>query len=658
MKKTYLRRLNEVTPPVEVVVKEAAAPKTPARPDSLRRAEVLAIQQDGNRYAEDKLRDIRELLTETTLSKNIYTDPDGAFVTCSHTLALLGGDLAADRQKYYETWTARVDGFRVCKFCGEQINSDVYAEVNEYDEEGFLIRNAEAMEGRGHMSTGVVDYVSGLRKLQPLFMLQTPHDDTVFLVLSLLQVLPTADVLEQFLGLGRQVAAVQFTKGSPDQIARFQGMTGLATAALILQCHIPSLIPRRSFGPRPLILSGYPRDAAAPAEFTIVDTLITVLRKTFEAFPATFGGPSKALLKGILGKPGEVKNTATVLLSPKSPLMIRKKADGKTEPTFVVELLARAKAYVAERPPVEAPKTLLPVVAPPKEFDVINSFPACPSARPIWSSGRMPQVLQTVVPLRTGIQAAAGAEPVAPAVSERVVPVPVEKAVIRTRLATGSKLDSRIRVGDEYRTSLLLASRLADMFRQQTAVRTVDPTQNAAELRDIARGLAFEQLADINAVAAKRTQLEERRQDLTLYVLQADYKTEKSQANKLRASERLKIVDDLKKKSDTERDLIQQLLTIGAAPYLVTRDDRAMFAREAELLQDRIRAEEDELNREEGEDDELEAEVGVGMVREGDDDGDEDERGVDHGDYGDRAGLPEGRDPPGAAFGDDAGRSI
>jgi hypothetical protein len=245
---------------------------------------------------------------------------------------------------------------------------------------------------------------------------------------------------------------------------------------------------------------------------------------------------------------------------------------------------------------------------------------------------------------------------VPPTVSERVVPVPVGKAEIRTRLATGSKLASRIRVGDDYRTSLMIASRLSDMFRQPSPVRTVDPSQNAAELRDIAKGLAFEQLADIQAVAAKRTQLEERQQDLTLYILQADYKEAKSQANKLRASERLKIVDDLKKKSDTERDLIQQLMAIGAGPYLVTREDRAMFAREAELLEDQIRAEAEELNREEEED--ADAEVGVGLVRDGDDDGDEDDRGVDHGDYGDRAGRPEGRDPPTAAYGDDARRAI
>jgi hypothetical protein len=657
IKKAYLKRLTEVTPPAEAVAKEAAAPKTPAKAESVRHAEVRAILGDEQRYAEDKLRDIREILTETTLSNNRYTDQDGALVVCSHTLALLSGDLAADRQKYYDTWTARVDGFRVCKFCGEQINADVYAEANEYDEDGFLIRNSEALEGPGHATAGIVDYVSGLRKLQPLFMLQTPHDDTVFLVLSLLQVLPTADVLEQFLGLGRQVAVVQFNKGTPDQIARFQGMTGLATAALILQCHIPSLVPRRSFGPRPLVLSGYPRDAPAPTtEFTIVDTLISVLRKTFEAFPSTFGGPSKALLKGVLNKPGEVKNTVTALLSAKSPLLNRKRADGKMEPTFVTELLVKAKAYVAEKPPVEQPKTLIPVVAPPKEFDVIRSYPACPSARPIWTSGRLPRVTQPDVPLRVGIQSAAGAEPVPPTVSERVVPVRIEKAEIRERLANRGRLPTSIKVGDEYRTSLMLASRLADIFQEPTPVRSVDPTQNAAELRDIAKGYALELLTDIDTAVERQTKLEEvRSKDVALYVLQADYKEERSQANKLRASQRIKIVDDLKKKSDTERELIQQLLTIGAAPYLVTRQEQFMFAREAELLQDQIRAEEDEFGEEE---EDADSEAGVGRARDGDEDRDEDERGNDHGDYGDHAGLPVGRDPLEAGLWDDPARSI
>jgi hypothetical protein len=381
-----------------------------------------------------------------------------------------------------------------------------------------------------------------------------------------------------------------------------------------------------------------------------------VLRKTFEAFPTTFKGPAKSVIRGILNKPGEVKNTVIALLSAKSPFFSRKKPDGKTESTFVPELLDRAKAYIGSTPTVETPLALIPVLPPPKEFDVITSYPGCPSSRPIWTSGRLPRVSQAVVDLMMGIHAARNAKQVLPSVSSRVVPTPIEKAEIRSRLATGSKLATRINVSEEYRTNLMLASRLADLFRQPTEIRSVDPTQKSDELRDIGRGFAFEQLADIQTVPAKRVRLEEiRTQDVALYVLQADYKEEKSQANKLRATERLKIVEDLKKKSDTERELIQQLLGIGAAPYLVTRNDREMFAKEAERLQEMIREEEDELARSaEG----IIDETGVGIARDYEDDGDEDERGVDHGDYGDRAGLPIDRDYPQTSFGDDETTTI
>jgi hypothetical protein len=376
-----------------------------------------------------------------------------------------------------------------------------------------------------------------------------------------------------------------------------------------------------------------------------------IVRKTFEAFPTTFGGPSKPLVKAILTRPGDVKTQALLMLSNKSPLLKRTISKGVTEPTFVPELLRTAKAYVDQKPPVEAPQMLIPVVRPPKEFGTIRSFPTCPSARPIWSSGRVPSITQTTVPLRPGLEAAAAAVRVTPAVSQRSVPAPVEKPAIRTRLALGEKLASPIRIGDDYRTSLLIASRLADMFRQPTSVRTVDPTQNADELRDIAKGLAFEQLAAINTDTVNQTLLNERRtRDVALYVLQADYRSEKVQANKLRATERLTIVQDLKQKSDTERDLIQQLLAIGAAPYLLTRSDRALFARQAQELQDANRAEEDEADQGPNDMPPLE-EVGVGQPRAGDEDGDDDDQGQEHGDYGDRPPLPEGRDPPETSLG-------
>ena len=443
------------------------------------------------------------------------------------------------------------------------------------------------------------------------------------LLLSIMQALPNREQLEPLLKNGRMVAAVQFNKGGADQIAKFTGMMGIATTAVILQTHIPTLIPRRSFGPRPLKLSGYPRDSAEPEEFTIVDALMSVLRKTFEAFPTSFQGASKQVIRAILNTPGEVKRTTTLLLSAKSPLM---KLQG------IPELFAKAKAYHAGIPPVEAPKALIPVLPPPKELGIINSFVACPSSRPIWTSGRSPKVLQGVVPLWPGITASTIATTVQPALSLRVEPVPAPVSDIRTRRAIGNK--SKLKVGTSYRTNLLLASRVADVFRQPTSLREVDPSQSKDALRDIAQGFAFEELTATQSSAEKRAKLEEMRtKDIAVYILQADYAEQKKEANKLRASERLKIVTDMAKKSDAERAVIGDLLKLGLAPYIMTNQDRAIFAREAERLQNILVTEE--------EDDE----IGVGQARDILEDGTENTYvATDHGDYGDYAPYPEGQD--------------
>jgi hypothetical protein len=593
--------------------------------ESFRRAEVLAVEKDTARYAEDKYRDIQALLREVPVQNNVYKDSDGSFVYCAHSLALLGGDLAADRQAYYDKWCAKVEGVRVCRFCGQEVNKDVYVDVDEYTEDGMKIRDKEAFESKGFHGDSIQSFTTGLSLLRPLFLLDNAHDETVMLLLSIVQALPNREQLEPLLKNGRTVAAVQFNKGTADTIAKFTGMMGIATTAVILQTHIPTLIPRRSFGPRPLKLSGYPRDSAEPEEYNIVDALMNVLRKTFEAFPTSFQGPSKQVLRAVLNSPGDVKRTVTLLLSAKSPLM---KLPG------MAELFAKAKAYHAGLPPVEVPKMLIPVLPPPKELGVINSFEPCPSARPIWTSGRIPNVLQPVIPLWQGIQASNLATFVRPALSVRVEPAPISTSEIRTRRSIGNK--SKLKVGTAYRANLLLASRIADAFRQPTPLREVDPSQSKDALRDIAQGFVFEEVAATQSNAEKRAKLEEMRtRDIAVYILQADYAEQKKEANKLRASERMKIVTEMAKKSDAERAVVGDLLKLGLAPYIITNQDREIFAREAERLQDMFVPQEEE------------EEIGVGQARDILEDGTENTYvATDNGDYGDYVPYPEGQDFP------------
>jgi len=648
LQKAYLRRLASVQPRPIAAKKEAPSSKTPEAKESPRRREVLAIQSDGTRFAEDKYRDLQEILRESTFTNQIYTDAEGAFVACAHTLALLGGDLAADRRAYYDTWSAKVDGLRVCKFCGEVINDDVVVEQEDYTEDGFRIRDTEALPQQAFVGETIRNFTTGLHQLRPLFVLENAHDETVFLLLSLLQVLPNRERLEPLLKLGRSVAATQFSKGSADQIAKFTGLTGLATAAFLLQTHIPTLVPRRSFGPRPLLLSGYPRDSAEPEKVTIADTLMSVLRKTFEAFPTSFKGPSKQLIQAVLSAPTEVRKGVLAFLSPKSPMLVTKQG-----PTFLPGLLAEAKAYQAGQPVVEAPLALLPVVFPPKELGVLNSFAPCPSNRPIWTSGREPRVLQAVVPLWPGIQASTLAVSLRPSSSVRVEPERIPIATIRTRRAKGKGLETKLRVGTGPRANLLLASRLADLMKTPLPLRSVDPTESADALRDIAQGFAYGAIATAQSTPARKTQLEEARtMDAALYVLQAEYTEQKKEVAKLRARERHTIVDDLKVRSDSDRELIRDLLQIGLAPYIVTLQDRAMFAREAEHLREMMVDEEERLA--------VDDEIGVGLTRDYEDDGSLPfaNAGADYGDYADRAPLPVDRDYPEATVWDDRASSI
>ena len=644
IKTSYIKRLKEVRPIEPIPPKVESVPKTPMRSESIRRAEVLVIQNDPRRFSDDKLRDIRELLKETTLTRFIYSDPDGQFVFCEHTLALLSGDLETNRMAYYDTWAARVDGFRVCKYCGEHINADVLVDQVQFDEDGFVIQRTDAFETTVFHGTGIASFTTGLTALKPLFIQENPHDDTVFLILSILQVLPTADQLEPLLKLGRAIAAAQFTKGSAANIAKFTGMVGLATAALILQTHRPTLVPRRAFGSRPLILSGYPRDSDKPGDYTIVQTLLGVLQKTFEAFPTSFKGASQQLVRAVLTDPGEIKKTVTVLLSSRSPLMT--KGD-------IPALLAKARAYHLEQPPMEVPKALLPVMLPPKEMDVIRSFEPCPSSRPIWTSGRLPPIVQAVIPLRTGLLPARTATLLPPTQSSRAEPTLVSDADIRRRLTSTKNLPSSVAIRDPYRTNLAVASRLSDLFILGAPVRTIDPQQAESKLRDIGRGVLTETLTTITQDPVKRAKFDERRfKDVALYTLLADYTKEKAEVNKLRAAERIRFVQRMAQKSDQEREIIQDLLTIGLAPYIMTNQDRIEFAQEAQRLQEEVFREDEQTD--------YDADTGVGQPQDYFDQGEEGPRGADNGDYGDYVGQPgnDGRDHEQPQQTDDPATSI
>jgi hypothetical protein len=643
--KEHVDALSRHRMPEKEEVEEPEA-KTPARPDSVRRTEVLGILADERRTPYDKVKDIRELLKETTLEKQVHSDTDGAFVLCEHTLAVLTGDLAKDRRKFYIDWTASEDGFRVCKFCGERILRDDAVDQEEFDDAGRLIVKAEAMDKPVFQSETLAGYITGIQALQPLFRMDSPIDNMIYTILTILHVLPEADKTKQYLDIARFLEGNMFKGGAETEAIRLnKGLVGMVLAIIMLQSHIPALIPRRAFGSRPLKLDGYPRDAPKSEGYTIVDSMMLVIRSTYDAFPGAVKGPSSAFIRAVLRSSKDIKVAVTKTLD---------RIIGLQE--AIRGLLQTARAHYANRPVIQSPPTsLLPPVAPPEKLGVVQRFGECRSSRAILENGRPPKIEQDAPPLRTGIVPARDATIVEPSRSRRtkIVTMSKEDIIARRKVGPGS-IDYDL--GNGWRTNVLLATRLADLFLLEVPVRTVDATQSQSELRDIAHGHVYQALREIQSSPVKRKQFEElRRSDIVLLMLSAKIDAELAAVNRVMARQRKTFVQRMGEKTDFEREIIDELKRRGMAPIIITTGDREMFAAEIEneLRPVRVFAEEEAEVAEGGD-------YGVGAPQVAEEEEETGGRNADAGDYGDLAARPDtdGRDPFVATVLDDPETSI
>jgi hypothetical protein len=623
--------------------------KTPARPDSVRRTEILGILADERRTPQDKVKDIRELLRETTMEKQIHSDNDGAFVICEHTLAVLSGELAADRRKFYLDWTAQEDGFRVCKFCGERILRDDAIDQEEFDDAGRLVVKSEAFATPTFQSETLAGYITGINDLKRLFRMDSPIDSVIYTLLTILHVLPGAEQMSAFLKITNwfEFQSKMFNpKDAETEKARLQkGVVGLALAIVLLQTHIPALIPRRAFGSRPLKLDGYPRDSSKSDGYTIVDSMLLVIRVTYDAFPGAVKGPSAALIRGVLRNPKQIG------------MAVREILKVKVLPQDAIQtMMEMARKQYADNPVIQpVPTSLLAPVPPPKELGVIQRFGECRSGRAVLQSPRPPMINQDVPPLRTGILPSRNAKIVEPTRSRRIKMVPMTTAdiVARRKVGLGAV---KYELGDGWRTNLMLANRLSDLFQLELKIRSVDPSQTADELRDIAKGYVYEAFREIQSSPVKRKRFEELRQtDLTLLMLGAQIDAEAAAVKRILAKQRKTFVQRMGEKTDLEREIIDELKRRGMAPIIITTEDRELFAAEIENeLRPAQAFVEEESEVAEGGD------YGVGLPQLAEDEEETGGRNIDGGDYGDLAARPDtdGRDPFVASVLDDRGTSV
>jgi hypothetical protein len=593
-----------------------AEQKTPGKPDSVHRQEAVAILQDPRRHSRDKLRDLEEIVKDDILAKNVYTDADGSFVLCEHTLALLSGDLEKDRTFFYDVWTAKVEGWRVCKYCGERLLGDDLVDQEEFDEQGFVLNKKEALEtGPVFHGESIAALAAGLKSMSGLFTLDDPCDSIVFHLLSLLQVLPTnGELVSFFLSKGREQTAKlgKMTNASMEG----RGIIGLAITVLLLQAHTdPLLEPRRSFWSKPMTFAGYPRDADTPEAFGLVDLLLMVLENTYRGFPTALSGPTKQIIRAVLTNPQRIRTSVLTILDKRLlPLPDIQKA------------LAPARAKVKSLPPPLPVVPFLPIQTP---LTTAVESPRCFSGQTILGGKNPPRIRQPAMSLRR-IHPASVRETVTPPVSERVEVAPVPTDQIRRRLGLKGTVEK-----SGYRTALLLAAHLARTRQSALPVASVDPTQSTSLLRDIGAGFLKEASQGLKSVPTT---------DVTVFCLLADYTKSKAEARKVRATERITYVQRMANFTDLEREVNMELAKRGMAPVILALEERKELGRGVDLSHL--------------------VDVGVGLPQDTEEQGDIGQAnagaGVDHGNYGDYNAVPfrEGRDPYEASVLDDPARSI
>ena len=186
---------------------------------------------------------------------------------------------------------------------------------------------------------------------------------------------------------------------------------------------------------------------------------------------------------------------------------------------------------------------------------------------------------------------------------------------------------------EDWHTNVLIATRLASVFGMPAPVRTIDSTQKNDDLRDITKGYVYELTKEISKDPLTKTRLDAmKRNDLALMMLTADVKKATEVTNTLKAKERITFTERFRMMTDADREITKELVDRGLAPYIITKQDRILFAREV--------AEEQE---------EKDEDVGVGRPVDYEDQGEVpiNQEIVERGNYGDysNAANNDGRDP-------------
>jgi hypothetical protein len=556
------------------------------------RREIRAILKDTERSPEDKAESIQLLIVELSVQNRIYFDHNDLFVICGHTLAILRGDLERDNTAFYSEWTAIDEGFRSCTSCGEQINTAVFSSQDDFDADGKVIISHDVLEhSTFHGESHVVSFTNSLQELKSAFILDNAGESIFYLILSLLQVLPTeSQILPILANIRTLTAAVKKSKIGAEDRDRVEGIFGLAGMVVLLQTHNPFLIPRRSFGSKVLKLTGFPRDTQDDTDSPVLDMLISILRSTFESSPNTFKGPTSALFRAILRKPKDIRKETVRYLQ-------------QAFKVFQTQFISAKDRYVASPEPEILSQIYLPLIhvektqyTPTERLGNEELSANCniPTPHSFLSYSLPPSVQQEPPLLWKNIRVSNSAEIIERKFDTEKL-LEIDKTDISKRLKIGfpkglEKIEKFVRETDDPTGLIVFLQRILDILSAekfdlnvlkefQKYMVLLDFHTDTSLLRDSVRGLINEFFKSLNAKTITFLSKYIQR-DLTMNMLLMTKQEAVKQNIELRAKERDVFKQRLRQMNDTERQITKMLLDIGLAPHIITNEDREFFAHE------------------------------------------------------------------------------
>ena len=581
-----------------------------ARDETEMRRNILTLLKDPRRTDTDKAEAIEDILKNVIPTDNLFVDVEGGMLVCGHTLSVLKGNLGEDDREFYREWTAIEAGLRVCRYCGEAVGN-VYVVQDEFDNDGrLMVSQAVLGDPAFHGESQVDVFTNSLKELRKVFDLDSPGESILYLILSLLQVLPTDTQLLPVLQYVRNISkalkvAAKAKKFTNDTENRIYGTIGLAGAVVLIQTHQPFLVPTRWFGSRPLVLTGYPRDTQDKEVKGILDTLIYVLKNTFESFPSTFRGNVVPFFRALLTKPKDLRKETNVYIQ------------RAYEKDFNGQFILAKERYASSPQATVDRDSALPLMfmdktdyTPSESLTQEQSIPMCLSVKPLVTLEAKlgPNVSQLPLPMWTNIRP-----------SQTAVSVSIPRDV---ELTMATFTDSEIRKNislkfpklklkvieeflDTEKDGIALVSllqRLLDiMSLEETfpkskiesyrSICVLLKTQiTSSLLRDISKGLNYKFLHEVSKhpnVSGFETLLaNSAKRDICMRMILLKPKDAENEQNILRARERETLKERLRKMNDSEREITKKLLDIGIAPYIITNSDRELFKQEYNISEE------------------------------------------------------------------------